>query len=60
MEDTSIADTSISQILVESRSIIYCDSEGNKSHAKEFSLSMIHKTLIQIETNSASLEKKYI
>ena len=60
-----MADTSISQVLLESHSIIYGGSEDAKPQAEEVSLGMIHETLVRIEsrlsnieTNSVSLEKR--
>ena len=60
-----MADTSISQVLSESHSVIYGVSEEAKPQAKEVSLGMIHETLVRIEsrlsnieTNSVSLEKR--
>ena len=60
-----MADTSISQVLSESHSVIYGVSEEAKPQAKEVSLGMIHETLVRIEsrlsnieTNSVLLEKR--
>ena len=60
-----MADTSISQVLSESISVIYGGCEEAKPHTKEVSLGMIHETLVRIksrlsniETNSVSLEKR--
>ena len=45
----TMADTSISQVLSESHSVIYGGCEEAKPQTKEVSLGMIHETLVRLE-----------
>ena len=55
-----MADTSISQVLSESHSVIYGVSEEAKPQAKEVSLGMIHETLVRIESRLSNIETKSV